>query len=404
MYAGAAIGVSHLVQSTRAGANYGAIMVVAVLLANLLKYPFFEFGPRYAAVKGKSILHAYKKIGAWAPILFLTLTLSTMFTVQAAITIVTAGLAAEISGIEANPWKWSVFILAICAGILYLGRYSVLDKLMKYIIVSLALTTILALVSAQTGNFDKIPEHMERFSFGNELHIFFLIALLGWMPAPLDISVWHSVWTVAKNKELKRKLSLKEVLLDFRIGFWGTAVLAAFFVLLGATVLYGSGMVLSSSGTGFASQFIGIYTSSIGKWSYPIIALAAFTTMFSTSLTCLDAFPRVIKPSLKLIFPQIKEKHAKNGIYNSSLIVLIAGTVLIVAYFSQNMKQLVDLATSISFMTAPFLAWLNFKSIYHKDFPEEYKPGVYMKALSFLGLALLIGLGAYFFYLRFFNA
>ena len=41
LFASTAIGVSHLVQSTRAGAEYGLIMLVFVLLATIFKYPFF---------------------------------------------------------------------------------------------------------------------------------------------------------------------------------------------------------------------------------------------------------------------------------------------------------------------------------------------------------------------------
>ncbi len=41
LYAGAAIGVSHLVQSTRAGASFGFELVAIILIANILKYPFF---------------------------------------------------------------------------------------------------------------------------------------------------------------------------------------------------------------------------------------------------------------------------------------------------------------------------------------------------------------------------
>lgn len=401
LYAGAAIGVSHLVQSTRAGANFGAIMIIAVLAANIFKYPFFEFGPRYTAATGKSILHGYRKIGKWAPILFLILTFSTMFTVQAAITIVTAGLAQEISGIDAEAWKWSLILLAISAGILFLGRYSVLDRLMKFIIVSLALATMLALISSQTGSFYKNPNEMEIFTFSNDLHIFFLIALVGWMPAPVDIAVWHSVWAVAKNRALGRQLSMKETMLDFKIGFWGTAVLAVCFVLLGSTVLYGSGEELSSSGAGFAAQLIGVYTSSIGSWAYPFIALAAFTTMFSTTLTCLDAFPRVIRPAIKILTNRNSKETDNNLVYNLNLVLLLIGTVLIITAFSENMKGLVDLATSISFMTAPFLAWLNYMAVNSKDFPKEHRPGLLLKLLSYIGMFLLIGLGSYFFYLKF---
>ena len=38
LFAGAAIGVSHLVQSTRAGADYGWGLIWALLLINLFKY------------------------------------------------------------------------------------------------------------------------------------------------------------------------------------------------------------------------------------------------------------------------------------------------------------------------------------------------------------------------------
>ena len=44
LFASTAIGVSHLVQSTRAGAEFGFGLVLVVILANLFKYPFFEFG------------------------------------------------------------------------------------------------------------------------------------------------------------------------------------------------------------------------------------------------------------------------------------------------------------------------------------------------------------------------
>lgn len=82
LYAGAAIGVSHLVQSTRAGAGYGFDLIWILLLANILKYPFFEFAPRYAVSARESLIHGYKRLGNWAIIAFAILTISTMFTIQ----------------------------------------------------------------------------------------------------------------------------------------------------------------------------------------------------------------------------------------------------------------------------------------------------------------------------------
>ena len=91
VFASTCIGVSHLVQSTRAGADYGFALLWAVLLANLFKYPFFEFGSRYANVTGTSILDGYAKQSKWVIGGYAALTLGTLFFVAAAVGAVTAG-------------------------------------------------------------------------------------------------------------------------------------------------------------------------------------------------------------------------------------------------------------------------------------------------------------------------
>ena len=132
LYAGAAIGVSHLVQSTKAGATYGYILIIAIVLAHVFKYPFFALGPRYANKTGESLVAGYAKMGRWAVVLLLVLTLSTMFTVQAAVTIVTAGLLQHM-GVSLSAGVLSLLLLVICLLILRIGNYSILDNLMKVI-------------------------------------------------------------------------------------------------------------------------------------------------------------------------------------------------------------------------------------------------------------------------------
>lgn len=43
LLASAAVGGSHLIASTQAGALYGWQLAVIILLVNVLKYPFFRF-------------------------------------------------------------------------------------------------------------------------------------------------------------------------------------------------------------------------------------------------------------------------------------------------------------------------------------------------------------------------
>ena len=115
LFAGAAIGVSHLVYSTRAGADYGWSLIWAFILINLFKYPFFEYGPRYAIATGETLLDGYAKIGKIYLWVYAFLNIANMFTIQAAVTIVTAGLAAHFFGFSANLSLWATFIIIICS-------------------------------------------------------------------------------------------------------------------------------------------------------------------------------------------------------------------------------------------------------------------------------------------------
>jgi len=144
LFAGAAIGVSHLVQSTRAGADYGWGLVWALLLINLFKYPFFQYGPRYAQATGETLLDGYYKMGKaylWA---YFFLNLGTMFTIQSAVTVVTAGLASQLFGITDDIVSWSLLITLFCALTLLIGRYKLLDKFIKIIMVTLAISSLLS--------------------------------------------------------------------------------------------------------------------------------------------------------------------------------------------------------------------------------------------------------------------
>ncbi|MFM1931994.1 MAG: hypothetical protein RL226_1297, partial [Bacteroidota bacterium] len=97
LFASTAIGVSHLVQSTRAGAEYGFGLLWVVVLANILKFPFFEFGSRYANSTGESIIEGYdKKIGRSSLYIYLLLTLGSMFFVVAAVGLVTSGFVESL--------------------------------------------------------------------------------------------------------------------------------------------------------------------------------------------------------------------------------------------------------------------------------------------------------------------
>jgi len=388
LFAGAAVGVSHLVQSTRAGADFGFGLLWALLIAAFFKYPFFQFGPRYAAATGETLLDGYKKLGKGVLVISYSISFITMFIIQAAVTIVTAGLAVNLFGFF-DMVTWSLLITILSITILLIGKYKLLDNLMKYVILLLTICTLIAVSVALIKN-NQAFTFTQVFPKG-AIEITFLIAFLGWMPAPLDISIWQSIWSLEKERITLKKTTTKQAIFDFNVGYLGTIFLAICFVILGALVMYNSGESFSNKGDVFAGQLITLYTKNLGNLAYVFIAIAAFTTMFSTTITTLDASPRTMTKANDLLF---SEKIKLN--YWFWILLLGIGTYIILRYFRNNMGLMVKIATILSFLTAPFYAILNFILISGKHTPKKYQPSIYMKILSICGIIFLIGFSIWF--------
>ena len=404
LFASTAIGVSHLVQSTRAGAEFGFALIAFVMLATLLKYPFFEYGSRYANVTGTSIIDGYKRLGKNALVLYFLITISSMFFVTAAVGFVTAGFLENLFQIDFLG-IWTVVILFIvCAAILSVGKYRALDGLIKIIVTVLIISTVTAFVLAVVnGPIEKV-EGFEPKIIWDQAGIFFLLALMGWMPTALDLSSWNSLWTLERIKQTKFRPKLKETLFEFRLAYIITGVLAFLFVTLGAYIFFGSGEELPNNNSLFAHKVVTLYTETIGDWSYIIIASAAFSVMFGTIIAVFDGYSRSLGRTIELLFEKkessVKSFYSKN-MYIIFILILAGGSFIVIFQFGDNLKELVDVATTISFLVAPVIAIFNFKLVTGKYLEKNYQPPTWLKILSYSGIVFLTGFAILFIVTRF---
>jgi Mn2+/Fe2+ NRAMP family transporter len=401
LFAAVSIGASHLVQATRAGAGHGLSLMVVVVLAMALKYPLFEFGHRYAAATGTSLLEGYRKQGRWTLVVYLVLTLGTMFTVLAAVTAVTAGLAIQLVGFGWSLFAWSVVIIAACALLIAIGRYPLLDAAIKLIMVLLALSTIAAVIAALPG-----IQPGRLWGPIRTTDIAFIVGLVGWMPTGMDVSVWQSFWSLARRRQTGHAPTLGQALLDFRLGYIGTGIIALLFCGLGAAVIFNSGVEIDRSAAGFARQLIELYTSTLGGWSRPIIGTAALTAMLSTTLTVIDGFPRALQlTGRRLVGPESESEAATSAVRTAGFwiwaAILIAGGLLIIRFAMRSLLGLVDLATILSFATAPFLGTLTYRAMTAPDVPEEFQPGRGLRTTAIVAIVFLLAFLAYFLHYRF---
>ena len=410
LFAGAAIGVSHLVQSTRAGALFGLGLVGVVLLANATKYPGLRFGSRYTQATGVSLLEGYRRQGTWTLPIVALLTLGSMFTVAAAVTIVTAAIFNELilHAIlpEASLQTGSVILMVLVAILLKTGGFKWLDKSIKILLGTMGLLTFVATAMV-------LPQvDWSSFSLGlpaaamEGASIMFVVALAGWMPAPMDISIWNSIWSLAKRSETGRAATAEEDSMDFNVGFALCVILALCFLILGTVVMYQETEAPAEGGVGMAKQILTLFTGSLGAWSYPVVGASALAVMFSTTLTVMDAFPRVLVVLLDRFKSPEKEGEAardlsKEGRYWVMFGVLCTGALVLLFFFMKNFKQMVDLATTLSFVTTPILAGFNHRAMFSADVPESLRPGSDMRFFSLACLLLLSGFALFYLQHRF---
>ena len=215
---------------------------------------------------------------------------------------------------------------------------------------------------------------------------------MGWMPTPLDVAVWPSLWILEKSRQDRRPPTMAEAMVDFHLGYIVTGVLAVAFVTFGALVMHGTGREFSASGVEFGRQLVDMYAATLGEWSRWVIGVVAFITMFSTTLTVLDGYARTLAGGFGLLAGQDEEIRRRASF---SLMPVVAGLALVViAFFMTGMRALVDVATVLAFLAAPLLAWLNFKVVRGPAVPAEFRPGRVLTGLTWAGLVFLLGFAA----------
>lgn len=385
--AAAAIGVSHLVQSTRAGADFGYALMGLVIVTNLLKYPFFEAGHRYTVATNESLICGYRRLGRPYCLMFLLLSLLTSVGSIAAVSFVTAAVLQYLSPVSISLPFAALAVLFSCSLVLWWGEYPLLDRFVKLLMSLLLISTLAALVMALIDGGGVVSNAVN--SPWQLRHLPFLIALMGWMPAPIELSAWQSLWILAKNRSQNLKMTSKEGQIDFNVGYLLTLVTALFFLVLGALMLQGNSS-LGGTPVGFIEQLIEAYAKNLGPWSRPIVGLSAFACMFSTSLTLIDAYPRSVTEALSewlLIRPS---PMTQRRIYVLSLFAMLISAFIVIAIFQNQLKGLIDFVTILAFLAAPLFAFLNLRLLRSRHTPLQARPGFALDRWSEVGLVFLM--------------
>ncbi|SHF37576.1 NRAMP family divalent metal transporter [Vibrio gazogenes] len=402
MMAAAAVGGSHLVASTKAGAIYGWQLAALILLVNLFKYPFFRAGIQYTMGTGECLVHGYAQLGK--PYLWIFMLLSVISAVinTAALTLFSASLLGYFMPFELSSLTLSIMVVTTCLIILFAGHYKALDSLAKVIMAVLTIATLSAVVIAIGHPAATVPDAPDPSPW-TLAAIGFLVVTMGWMPAPIEISSLTSIWL--KNQCAQQNVTPKSALFDFNIGYIGTAILAIIFLALGALLIHGTGTELSKSGIGFTHQLVNLYASTIGEWARYLIAVIAFFCIFGSTITVIDGYSRVIAESQRLLTQQATDEKTdveKHRYLSPWMLIVSVAALSILAFAKSALLPMLNFAMIMAFVTTPVFALLNYILVTRTPLPESLTLGPKMKLLSITGLIYLFGFLALFLWWKWF--
>ncbi|MGP1353832.1 MAG: NRAMP family divalent metal transporter [Parasphingopyxis sp.] len=387
LFSGAAVGVSHLVQSTRAGAMFGLALFGVIIVINILKYPAFRFGVDYAHATRRSLLHGYRELGPWALILFIIAIAPIAPVVLAATSATTAGIVTALAGPSVPIPTLAALVLAIATAILILGGYSWLDRinrvLLAFLIVSTLAATVMVLPRVEWGSLT------DTGWVGDPVTLLFIVALAGFMPNPVDASVPVSIWTVEAEKGAQD--DDRSTLFEMRTGFaWSfalSAILALCFCIMGAGVMFGDAIEPAPDAAGFAAQIISLYSATLGPQAALVASIAALSVMASTVIAATDAYARSFAEAYADRKPGDDTSRFRTA-YIAAILTEVGLAVAALYLLLSDFSIFIDFVTSASFLIAPIIALLNHLVVTRCAMPDGARPGSPIRLLNIAAIAI----------------
>lgn len=400
LFSGTAIGVSHLVQSTRAGAVYGLALVGVIIISCILKYPSFRFGVDYAHATGRTLFSGYRAIGMWALVLQALAIVPFAPIPVAAVAATTAGLLLAVTGLAVSmPIMASILLIVAIILVLWRG-YDWLDKvnrfLMAFLVLSTVATTLITLPQAPWGTL------FETSWVFDPAALIFIVALAGFLPNPMSMSGVQSVWTRNYYKAARRNTQTEDTIAEARIAFSipyvMTTILAVCFCIMGAGVMYQGNVTPEQGAVGFAVQIVNLYREALGGGPVILAAIAAVSTMLTTLFVAVDATGRSIAAMCAEIVGG--DRATEDKLFAPVILLSVFLTMALLFFFQSRFLILIDLATALAFIVSPLIATLNHVAILRCDMNSATRPGALMQGLNIVAIATMSALAIAYFYFK----
>ena len=384
------IGAGDLISASVAGAKYGAVILWAVILGAILKYVLNEGIARWQLSTQTTILEGWiSRLPKFVSIYFIFYLCIWAFVVAGAL-IAACGIAANAIFPEFSIQVWGVIHSIFGAILVYYGRYSLFEKLMKFFIGIMFVTFIYCAIIV-------IPD--AGLSFSNFIPSIpdgsgkFLLGILGGVGGSVTL-LSYGYWI--RESGLSSREDFKKSKFDLSVAYIFTGLFAGAVLIIASGVtpeiMQGSKIILEIS-----AKLEGIMGTS-GKWIFMIgFWGAVFTSLlgvwqgvpyiFADFVTTYDRFNK--KKTGASAETSTKTSKDKNTFYYNIFLFFLAVPPLLLLLFDRPGWIIIIYTITGSFFM-PFLAVTLLVMNNKKNWVGNFKNSIIINILLIICLLVFI--------------
>lgn len=233
------VGAGDMVTSLVAGTRFGTTFIWAIVLGALIKFSVVEGMGRWYMATGKTIIEGWHSMSRFASGYFVVYLFLVMFFYGAAITSASA-LAADAMFPGALPvWGWAVIHGVVGFAVLQIGRYGVFERIME-VFVGLMFVTVVGL------GIYLLPGLTQNLAMGfvptlPEGSLLYALGVIGGVSGTYSLAA-YTYWV--HERGWRRSAWIPTMRVDSSVGYIMTALFMISMLVIGASLLYGTGTTI----------------------------------------------------------------------------------------------------------------------------------------------------------------
>lgn len=399
-----AAGSGELLFTPRIAAQYGYVLLWALLLAVALKWFINREVGRYTVCTGMPLLEGFKQLPGprnWA--VWLIVIPQVLVGVAAMAGMASSAATALILVLPGHLNLWTIAAIVSAMAMVVWGRYARVELVARVIALALALASIIAAVSVGPDltalGAGLIPSLPDTINYGE------VLPWLGYMLSGAAGMMWYSYWLRAKGygaagrpgnaapldldrlePETRRRLKgwLKQMTLDTTVAVVGALIVTVAFLILGAELLRPRGLIPDEEKV---AQTLGVLLGGVfGTVGYWFMISGVFFGFWDTVLADQDGHGRLLSNGTRILASAagMKGRWLDEAFLKTAFVVVLLTVIPIVLFLMVGQPvTLLKAAGIIEAAHIPVVAWLTLY-LNRRSLP----PGLAPSLPTFLATAL----------------